>query len=639
MRRLAFRLPDEKSPSWGILFLLVGAVIYLPAIHAPWYFDDFRSIVENARIVDLKGAWQNILQPRGVVNLSFALNYTLGGMSPWAFRVINFAFHFFSALLVWRIFLRLDLGGRFALFGGLLFLVHPVQTQTVIYIVQRMAGMAAFFFFLSVYLWLLFLQQSGNRWSLLCYGGGIVSAALAVWSKQNTLLLPFVLLLIVFCTQQKRSVRRPLAVWIFPFLLLSGVVIWQQFSGGVGGLVDQLGTKAAIYSAKVETSLTAHGATLEDAPLSTPWRYFATQWPIYWHYLRLFVVPTGLMLDYSWPLASSFFNVKTILSVGGFFLVALFLRLKHLFSPVVFLGLGWIVLTLAVESTLIPLDPVYEHRLYLPLLGMILLLREFGLRPLPNRFHIPIMSVTLLILSGLTFSRSTVWADPVQFWLDNIEKAPHSARAKNNLAKTYYEQGEIDAAAIWYERALQQDPSEITNLSGLATARLRQGNLAEAKILYHQALSRDKGDAQSNSYLGSLYVSTGDVKRGLRLLEKAVEIAPTHRVYLQNLAVGYDLAQRTEAAEKAYRRGLLHYPENVPLLFGLALLLDRGGRSSESLPLFAKVVAHDPQNEKALFYYATVASRLGNIRLFETLSLRLQAINPDLYRRLQANPR
>lgn len=615
-------------------FTLVGLLLYYSGLQAPWYFDDFRNIAENPLVRNPGQALTEIFQPRGVVFFSFSLNHAVSGMEPASFRLTNILLHTGSAILVWKILCRIfHSSTRLPLVGGLLFLAHPVQTQTVTYVVQRMAGMAGFFFLLAIYLYLRGREFGGEsgRGGRLWQVGALLAFVLALWSKQNTITLPLVLLALdYYLLDHDRFSFRESLYRILPFLVVALLAVLQLVTGNTE-VVGSLSRQVQTFNDQL-LNATATPVVASSVPM--PLRYFATELVVFWLYLKLFFFPVGQMLDYSWPVVTSLLNWRTLLSLAGF--VGLFFlgRGLQLWNRRTTFAVIWIVLTLAVESTLLPLDPVYEHRLYLPLFGAVVILLELFYRWAPERRQLPLLAVILLILAGVTVSRNALWADPVAFWRDNLDKAPASSRVMNNLGQAYLLRGDYGSAVKVLNQALTLNPDDASAAAGIGNSLIHLGRQTEARAAFEQALRLDADNELANSYLGTLSVAAGETERGIQLLQRAVTLKPGNSSYLQNLAVGLEVAGQKTAAEAAYRRGVALFPEKNAFLVGLGGLLDGSGRSSEGLTLLARALNAAPDDARILYHYGLAALHAGNQLEYRRALEGLRDRDPHLHNKL-----
>lgn len=631
------------------IFVLLGIALYQNGFSAPWYLDDGNNIVFNPLITDLERAFTGIFRPRGVANFSFAVNYFLAGMSPYWFRLTNVAIHIGAALLVWRLLARLYPAPLISLFGGLLFLVHPLQTQAVTYIVQRMAGMATFFFLLSVYLYIRGRESEEGRTALSWQAGAVLCAILALWTKQNTLFLPVVILLVDYAVvdQQNFSLRRSL--WrVVPFLLVVAAAVLQQFYASPE-ILSALNVQATAYTmaTTVRDGSAVAGAFVNSSIIDAmPLRYFATELIVFWLYVKLFFLPFGQMLDYSggsYSIVDKVFNLKTLAATSGWMLTIAAIHYCRLWNRRLVFGFAWILLTLALESSFIPLDPVFEHRMYLPFFGAIIVAYELFFRRIPPRATGVIAVVVLLVFSILTVQRNALWADPIAFWHDNAKKGPKSTRVMLILAKTYLDRGDYAHAEEWYTKALNiesANPHPLSKirtsnpLNALGSIRLQQGRTDEALLYLERALQNDPDNSHANLNLGKLYLESGQMKEGIALLEHANKIDPLNPRTLNYLLEAYAQSGSEKEAERLYRRALSANPRNDQMRIALGLLLDKTGRSAEGLEVLRLALEQYPEEAKYFYHYGVVALHAGDRDAYNMALDRLRDLSQVFYEKL-----
>lgn len=601
---------------------IATALVYYPSLHAPWYMDDTTSIILNPVVRDLKLSLNQLLQPRGMAIFSFALNYQIGGTDPFGYHLVNFALHFCCAVLVYLLLLpvvRHD--STKAALGALLFVVHPLQTQAVIYLVQRMAVLAAFFFLLA--LWLFARARchlaAGIPFTtprhLGCYLGAVVAGACAVYTKENTAVLPVVLYLYGTISLPPAPDRRRLLLSLLPFLavplaLTISRFIWPLYTG-------------TPLLAIANPDLPA------NSPGITPLRYLVTEFSVLWVYIRMLFLPYGQTLEHSYPLAENLLALKHLaagigLAILGWLAIHLRRRL-----PLVASGVAWFFATLAVESTIIPLDPLYEHRLYLPMFGFILvLLGLFDL--LPRRRTAPVaLVVIVLVLLPLAWQRSRLWADPVAFYRDNLTKTPHSERVLTDLAANLLVTGRQTEAEPLLQRALELNPSYLAAFTNLIAVYSKQGRINEAFALARQGLEREPRSVDLLTALGALYFKVGDNSRALQAFDQALALNPHYALAQNNRAAILAQSGRLAEAEEAFRVAVTLNPADVSLRNDLALALKMQGKMAAAAEELQRIVAIDPGNRDALYRLALLAIERGDFRQATELRQRLQHRDPQ----------
>ena len=431
-------LAEERSAAtrWRVNLCCAGlvlaiAVVYAFSLGAPFTFDDFGSIVLNGRVRSVLGHAGS----RGFTDATFAWNYYVGGYDPWGYRLVNVIVHAGATLTLFAIARRtMRLGSMpqfvadnadwFAAEIALLWAVHPLQTQSVTYVVQRYESLMGCFYLLSLYGLLRgALATQAAKWYALAVG----AMALGAHCKESMVTAPLVLLLFdrtYLASSWRQLFRRR---WVVYLSLL--IVSRHLFYGGW-------------------RLLTATPSPSDDVGFGidsvTSWEYLRTQPQIVLHYLSLAAWPSTLCLDYQWPVARGWADIVpagTIIVA----LLALCVLAYFRWPKVAFLGIAFF-LTLAPTSSFIPIrDLAFEHRMYLPLaplsalavLGWHGLFARFAsslrgeLRLLPHA----VILVAAIALGTRTVYRNCDYLDPVLLWRKVQQIAPHNDRARTNIER------------------------------------------------------------------------------------------------------------------------------------------------------------------------------------------------------------
>jgi hypothetical protein len=359
-------------------FLIIAGLIliaYSNTLHASFHFDDNPAIVENARIkrITAENILSSIMGGRPVVELSLMLNYKLSGLNVVGWHIFNIGFHiansfFVYLLILWTLNMPLlakqyaDKARWMALFGALLFGVHPIQTESVTYIITRTELLAAFFYLGA---FLLFIQGVKKR-NFAYYIGAAVSSLLAIGSKEWAVTLPAMIFLydVIFLSEGK--LKPALSRWkAYVLIVLSWAQIYRTvdlFSGGSGSSVGFNMTTSIGAASDITASWTA----------ST---YLLTSFNVIWTYIRLLFLPINQNLDYSYAVAETLFEFPTLVSFIGHIVVisaAFWLYKKKAWTLIPF-GVAWFYVTLSPTQSFVPVkDVIFEHRIYLPSIGIFL---------------------------------------------------------------------------------------------------------------------------------------------------------------------------------------------------------------------------------------------------------------------------
>ncbi len=585
------------------LLLIAGAtvLVYSNTFDASFHFDDVQNIVQNERVHDLGKLWPPS-GARWLGELSFALNYRFGGLHVIGYHAVNLLIHICNGLLVFALAkstLRTPslrdaslspLVRRYVpLASGLLFALHPVQTQAVTYVVQRFASLATFFYLLSVVLYVrsrlsLETERAPKGIAACAYALSIVAAAAAMKTKEISFTLPITVAgyeLLLFGTRRRLRLVLPFAATA---LLVAPSLAPAR--------PDALG-------------VTGHFAA-ETAEISR-WTYLLTQSRVLVTYVRLLFFPVGQNLDYDFRLSSSVTDpdvllaASSLLVMAGFAVVVLIRarRSNRADGVLAFFGIAWFFLTSSVESSVIPIrDVIYEHRMYLPSAGAAVALGTGLLAGVDAlRFRSPVglrVSVALLIATGplgiATYARNFVWRDEASLWSDVAAKSPNKARVRYNLGHVFQDLERLDDAVREYRQAIRLDPGfpdPHTNLCNLlqdirrwdeavgeclAAIRLAPqlpnphynlgnvhratGRLEDAASEYREAIRLDPSMAVAHNNLGGVYELTRDFDRALLEYREAARLAPDSADAHYNLAYAYQVHGDLDGAEREYRETL-----------------------------------------------------------------------------------
>ena len=502
------------ATSVGVLLLLL-AITYHSAPNNGFQFDDKLNILEQSTIrLDslslpglLSASEEGLLSNRALPNISFAIDWWRGGGKPGAFQWTNISIHALTTLLLFAFILCLLRQHYtnnkyliwFACAGAALWAVHPIQTQAVTYIVQRMASMAALFSLLCVFAYIKGrLTINKQRWAwfaLACF-----AFALGALSKENAWATPAFILIAEFGAVRH---KQPLIQYKLDYLWLAlpvvtFIAILSDLFSGIGPL-----------SQYIQKGYAIRDFTLEERLLTQP-RVIAFHlsqilWPEFERFSLMhdFTISSGILQPFS-----TFFALLGLLIWCAAGLWLLFKQNYRLFG---FLLL-WLPLTLAVESSVMPLEMIFEHRMYLPSVALAAL-AAFGITAAwqfkqPTAIIATLVAFSFLIFSlTATMQRIPQWNNGLTLFESALDNAPNSKRVLANLA--FYKilvglphEGLELAAQAW-----EIKPDDPLTLKVLGLAHMRLGNfaLAEQRLKESYELA---GASEYNllSYLGELFL-------------------------------------------------------------------------------------------------------------------------------------
>jgi len=396
-------------PAAAAVIAVSVLLAYSNTYHTAFQFDDIPQIVENGSLKSLSNLTTLITQSRGVSMASFALNYAWGGLDVVGYHAVNTAVHLSASVLAYFLLCsifaaagtRVTWGRRVAFFSAMIFALHPVQTQAVTYIVQRMESLSSLFYIIAL---LCFVRASSaptpvKRGAL--YFGTVAAYILGFYSKESAVTMPAVMLLADIFFLSGKSLkgvlsRIPLYAVLFA-LLAYFVLVTIKPLGGVNALVKQGPVATAAEQAKGEAAPRNVQPVYEGPSAGfsqtaiTPREYLYTQFNVLVYYVALLAVPVNQNLDYDFPVAKSLFsapavNPGTVLNLPvwppvlsfllliGITLLGVYLFFRSRGTPKAGLFVSffifWFFIILAPTSSFVPIiDVIYEHRLYLASLG------------------------------------------------------------------------------------------------------------------------------------------------------------------------------------------------------------------------------------------------------------------------------
>ncbi len=523
-----------------LLIVALGAAIYAANLHNPLFWDDTDWIVHNPFVHGL--GWENIralftqntlagigLQSnyyRPVLFLTFALNWVIGGSSPFGYHLVNNLIHIANALLV---FFLLERGTRMrlaSLFAALVFLVHPLQTEAVTYVAGRgdplhVLGMLAA-------LWLLATSDSGRRrWR---YVASVALVPLAFLSRETAVVFPGLALVYLVAFRTQDCFWR--SVWQNLKLLIPHIAVV-----GIYGILR-------LTVLNFENTLNFY-STANPYSQHLAVRMY-TFMGVLLTYARLLVLPYGLHMERSANVYLSPWFPAVVVPVLVLLALAGYLwwgsrrdegsRTNSAFR-VMFFAAGWFAVNLTLTSGITPINAVlYEHWLYLALVGPAFLVgwllqlawnraRERGVVRTAIVVGITIVTV---VFGWLAVRRNVLWGNELSFYLDILKYEPTSARINNNVGNIYYDRGDASTAEQYYWKATEADdsfPQPYYNLGNILQA---QGDLHGAIVEYQKAIEIDPSFPYAYGNLAGVYAAQGDLPKVQMMLEKLVQLTPNN---------------------------------------------------------------------------------------------------------------
>jgi protein O-mannosyl-transferase len=631
-----------------ILIVATAAATYANSFRGEFIFDDRESIPENRTIRDLGDLAQVFSPPRHgetvsgrpLLNLSFAINYALGGLKVEGYHIANLVIHCLAALLLFGIVRRTLLlpamrerwgkaATALALVVGLLWTVHPLQTESVAYIVQRAESLMTLFYLLTLY--------------CVIRGDAAEKTIAAVPAAAKPQIVPAAKLHILPATAKlwyaaawlacllgmltkEVMVTAPMVVLLYDYTFLS-----SSFRKAIRGRWWLYAGMAATWLPLAYLVKTT--ALLSDeSGLGRPdvWAYALSQPGVILHYLSLCFWPNPLCLDYSWPAV----NINSIQDIVQEVLPgAIILTLAAAFTLWgLILHRAWgflgacFFLILAPSSSVVNLaDLAFEHRMYLPLAAVIALVITGGFwgamllerkapasRQLALAFGIGVLAIACVILATLSHRRNEVYRTARGLWADTVEKRPNNPRALSNFGTFLVEENKINEANKLYERALQLAPNYAGAQSNYGEALRRQGRIEEAIQHLTTALGIEPKSADAHNNLGMAYRSQQRIDEAKEQFQLALECNPYNAEAYNNLGLCLGDKGKTDEEIAQYLKALQLNPNLRDARRNLAITYDQQGRTADSIEQFRILLQLEPNNLQVLNHVARLLATSAN---------------------------
>jgi hypothetical protein len=516
-----------------LVIAAVTALAYFPGMSAGFYFDDKSNLLWVKALQWDQFSWSavsNVLRDarvtsRPMANISMALNHLGSGLDPAPYHWTNLAIHVvvgFALFWVISLFQRHHGGGpmdqNIALLAVALFLVHPLNIQATTYVVQRMTSLAALFVLLGLgsYIKARYQSETSTRRAWLITTG--ICLLFSLGNKEIGFLLIPLLLLYEICFHRaaligvsSRTVARvgkPLLSLGLLLLLLSSIwLVWIL----TGDAVYWTGEMPGRDFSAIERVLTQGRA-----------QFF---------YLSLLVwpAPSRLNLDHAFTVSRSLVEPMTTLLALVLIIVIIVIAIRSVRTKpqLAFPVLAYFLLH-SIEAGPFNLELVFEHRMYLPM-TMIALLIGLNLRTLSTRHTVSTYAALLaigILLSVFTYQRNVVWGDEISFHRDVAQKSPSKFRPQYNLGTELGKIGVLDEAQLALERAIRIEPENSLAHNQLANVFLLTGRQELAEQHYRMAVEHGPNNAEALFNLARIQMSRGLYEEPRQLLERFVKVAP-----------------------------------------------------------------------------------------------------------------
>jgi len=596
----------------ALALVAIGGLAYENALDAGFVYDDLVNITQRsslrwtrANLASWVAAIADSPSKRPVALATFGLQYRFGLGDARSFHAINVAIHLANGLLAWALaWLVLARAARLrapgeraprslaavAFVAALVFVVHPVQTQSVTYVVQRMSSLSATFHLLALIAYVLARRSPSSGRRALLFAGGLFAFGCGLGSKETAAVAPVAAWLYEWYFERDLSreflrqsaiaaifVGAPTAVAGYVMLEMSG---YQPFAN---------------YPEKDFTALERLWSEPRVLAL------YASQlvWP----------APSRLSLLHDIEVSRGWLEPPTTLPAIAAVLAALagcaMLARRH---RVASFGIAFWFLELAMESTVLPLALAMEHRHYLPLFGASLAVASVGadvLRSRP-RLAMSLAGVAISALALATHARNEVWQTPERIWLDVLSKYPNEFTALVNLGFDLSNERRYAEALAAFERANALRPDDTRIATNLGTALAGLGRADEAIAQFERAIALDPTNELAPRGLGRVQLLSGRVDAARATFEREASRTGAPEAWL---ALGDVELVRGDvmAARRAFLRALRASPYAPEPAAKLGIVAARTGDHERAIIDFARAISLSPTPNAELYSHLALA--------------------------------
>lgn len=612
----------------AIIIVAAGLAAYSGSFFGPFVFDDPSSITANPTIRQLWPPWDILATPRAnvtvqgrpILNLSFALNYAISESKVWSYHGLNLVIHLLAGLTLFGLVRRTllldvaaqetDSGRRTGpcpshpetdfttsrditatLLGfsvALLWTVHPLQTESVTYVVQRAESLMGLFYLLTMYGFARSAATggAGRRWQWATLS--VLACALGMATKEVMVSAPVIVLLydrtfVVGSFRAAWEKRRGYYGWLAAGWLVLGLCLLRG-GGNRGGSIG--------------------------FGVGVPWwTYGLTQFEAIGRYLLLSLWPHPLVFEYG------AFRVQRAGEVLPWAVILVPLVVGTLWAlwrrPVIGF-LGAFFFSILAPTSLVPgtSQMIVEHRMYLSLAVVLVLILHAGHTAISRASF---TTLVLLVATGfgwLTLERNTVYRSELSLWTDTVQKRPANQVAHAMLAEAHFESGRLDPAQFHYETAVKIDPTFFVAHERLAELLLRRGRQADAAGHFDQALRLRPDFADAHNNYGILLAQVGKTSEAMVHIERALALKPDY------VEAHFALAN-TLAEQGRNREAIVHYEAVIRLKpdlpgaeFNLANTLAAMERREEATVHYRAALRLRPNHPAAEFNLANTLALL-----------------------------
>ena len=559
-----------------ILIIILGCVVYCNSLNNKFVWDD-HILVENNTYINnwskvphfftkniAMGGGEKFNSYRPLQMITYMIDYSLWKLDVRGYHFTNIFLHILATLSLYWLISILFKDKLISLLTSILFVVHPIHTEVVTYISGRADSLAALFIILCLIFYIKYLHFRNLKTYMLM----LLSCIFALLSRENSLVLPALLLLYHYTFKKKFMIKGFLSIAAITFIyIIFRITVLKSLMIPI------------IYSGTLSQRIPGFFVALTN-------------------YTRLLLLPFGLHMEYG----QQFFNImepKVIAGIAISFAILIYVFKNRKSKGLIFFSVGWFFITLFPSSNIYPLNAyMAEHWLYLPAIGFFLILAKAlsslcGLKKF-RALTIVFIIALLLFYSYLTLKQNTYWREPISFYERTLKYAPHSARTHLSLGDLYSNMGRKEEAISLLKRAIELSPNHPYVYNNLGNIYMSIGKIEEAVEVYNRGIEMDPNYAGTYNNLANTYSNIGRKEEALILYKKAIELNPNLVQAYNNLGIIYYEIGRKEEAIKLYKKAIELNPNIAEVYSNLGRVYYDIGRKEEAINSYKKAIELNP---------------------------------------------
>ncbi|OGW75633.1 MAG: hypothetical protein A2Z72_05900 [Omnitrophica bacterium RBG_13_46_9] len=571
------------SKKWMVFIVIVlmtalGFAVYGNSLNGKFIWDDHDLIRNNLFIKSWfflpdvfakhigEGADVKYPSYRPFQSVSYMVDYSLWGLNVFGYHLTNILLHIFAAMALYWLINIIYGDDLLSFFTGILFLTHPVHVEAVAYISGRADALALLFMLLC---FIFYIKNIGSKKKIF-YVIMLLSYMLALLSRENSLILPALVLLYHYAFRKKVGLKSFLPILAIAFLYI---------------------ILRLMFLKPVSPDLASHTSVFMRIPC-----FFVAVTK----YIRLMFLPFNLHMEYG----NRIFNFTDPKAILGIFMSVSLLTygfIKRKSGNPAFFSIYWFFIALLPVSHIYPIPMAYmaEHWLYVPSIGFFLLVGH-GLRLLyrSEKLNVLALACALLIIAGysfLTIRYSACWREPTAFYERTLRYAPGSIRTIGSLANEYCSVGKTEKAIPLYEEIIIHKPDNIVGYNNLGIAYIMAGRYEDAVALYKRAIAMSPAFANAYNNLGIAYSRLGKYEDAIAVHRRAITLKPNFADAYNNIGIAYGMLGNYEEAIAMYGKAIELNPNNAKIYINLGDAYGNIGRKKEAIAAYEKAIEINPR--------------------------------------------